>query len=173
MQIEKYTDPKKALISGAKRYFGAVCEKHPEIGGERNARSRACISCSREKMRNRRAEDPDYYRRVTRIAYDKWYPKNKHKVRAYQRLRNTGIDDGTYKRLLAIQDNRCALCFAPFDKAKPHADHCHDSKKPRGVLCSICNQAEGMIRKLGLDPAEFGKRLSEYLANPPAKKLEN
>lgn len=172
MQTEKHTTRKSARDAGEKRYYGALCAKHPEDQGERNAKNGNCISCSREKMRLRRAENPEYHRRATRAAWEKWYPKNKHKVSAYQRHRNTGIDDGTYKRLLEIQGNKCAICAVSFDKARSHADHCHDTKKPRGILCSTCNQAEGLIKRSGVSPVDFGMRLSIYLSMPPARKLE-
>lgn len=169
----EYTNPKEAIAAGEKRYFGAACSIHPEVNGERNAKSRACIACSREKMRQRRADDPDYYRRVSRVAYDKWYPKNKHKVQAYHRFKKTGIDAETYGRLYALQDGKCAVCSSALQGSRPHADHCHETKKPRGILCSTCNQAEGLIKRSGLSAEEFGKKLSEYLKHPTAAKLED
>lgn len=155
---------------GDKRYQGQVCDKHPELAGERNARSRACIGCAREKMRARRAANPEYHRELTRLAHKKWYPKNREAVMAKSRERRTGIDQGTYLKLWDVQDGKCAICFSVL-KQGAHADHCHDTKKPRGILCGDCNRAEGIIKRVGVEPEEFGQRLSEYLANPPANKI--
>ena len=160
-----------ALATGVKRYLGTICSKHPEINGERNAKSRGCIACNRESMREKRAADPEYYRKATRAAYEKWYPKNKHKVRAAHRQRNTGVDAGTYQRLWEIQEGKCALCRQALNESSP-ADHCHETKATRGILCGNCNRAEGLIKRSGVEPSEFGRRLTEYLKHPPARKLK-
>lgn len=160
----------EARKTGAKRYHGGLCAKHPEMLGERNAKNGNCIGCAKEKMRARRASDPDYYRRVTRVAWKKWYPKNKHKTQAYHRFMRSGITPEIFDKLLAIQDYKCAICQRAVGKSA-HGDHCHDTKKPRGILCGSCNRAEGIIKRSGLDAAEFGRRLTQYLADSPAKKL--
>lgn len=157
--------------AGAKRYFGMVCKRHPELKGERSARNGVCIGCNKDKMRARRAANPEYHRQSSRAAYEKWYPNNKHKVRAYHREKNTGVSAEVYARLLEIQEGKCGLCQLPLEGRRPHADHCHDEKKPRGVLCATCNQLEGMVRRTGFSPVELGRRLAEYLAHPPAEKL--
>lgn len=35
------------------RYFGKVCEKHPELSGERRLSNRSCVACSREAVHER------------------------------------------------------------------------------------------------------------------------
>lgn len=162
----------QALATGAKRYFGVVCKKHPELNGERNCRNRGCIACNRDKMRSRRAENPEFWRAHARANYLKHKEKILARGIVRARLRRTGIDDATYKRLLEVQGWKCPVCRADLNQAKPHADHCHDTKRPRGILCAQCNQAEGMIRRSGLNAQEFGQRLQEYLTNPPVRKLE-
>lgn len=79
-----------------------------------------------------------------------------------------------WETLLKMQGGKCAVCGAPLgDNTRLiHADHCHDSNLPRGLLCHACNLAEGLIRKTGLTPEEFGRRLSVYLGNPPAARVE-
>lgn len=161
-----------ARKSGAKRYIGLPCYKHPEGNGERIVSNRICLICQKEKMRARRAADPDYYRRVTRVAWKKWYPKNREKSRAKSRERATGFSAEVFKVLWELQGGCCAICRKDLKTAVAHADHCHDQKIPRGILCRSCNQAEGMIRKSGLSHEEFGKRFSEYIANPPALLLK-
>lgn len=91
--------------------------------------------------------------------------------RAWHREYRTGFDDALVAALLAIQDNRCAVCRAPFDKKRMHADHCHATGKPRGLLCIHCNLIDGMISRMGLNAVEFGHRLVAYLAMPPASIL--
>ncbi len=159
---------KAAVDRGDKRYHGAVCAKHPELNGERNAKNRGCLGCNREKMKKRRAENIDYYLKVERVSWAKWYKANRVKACAQSRKRRTGMDEHLVQNLLAFQAGRCAICHKPLGKS-PHADHSHDTGTPRGLLCGHCNRAEGLIRKSGLDPAEFGKRFAMYLKHPPAE----
>lgn len=76
--------------------------------------------------------------------------------------------------LVALQGNACAICRRPFESLgyrDVHADHCHDELKPRGLLCRNCNHAEGQIRKTGLTPEEFCRRMAAYLSAPPAQSV--
>ncbi len=161
-----------AKTAGLKRYLGAICYKHPEMNGERNAKNRGCIGCNKEKMRKRRAENPEYHRAAMRASYLKNKEKYQESGIIRARLKRTGIDASMYKRLLEIQEGKCPVCQCELAVNRPHADHCHDTKRPRGILCSSCNQAEGMVRRRGMRADEFGRRLAEYLLNPPARKLE-
>ena len=78
---------------------------------------------------------------------------------------------GLWKELIKLQGNACAICRVEF-KGIPreiNADHCHDEMQPRGLLCKTCNTVEGFIKKSGLTPIEYGRRIEAYLANPPAQ----
>jgi len=51
--------------------------------------------------------------------------------------------------ILKVQNYQCAVCGAPLranSAKKPVLDHCHKGGHLRGVLCIMCNQAEGRIR---------------------------
>ena len=85
-------------------------------------------------------------------------------------LRQRAFTLELWETLRQAQGNACAICRRLFsdDPRKIHADHCHDTNKPRGLLCQNCNHAEGQIKKTGLAPEEFAKRLQHYLDSPPA-----
>ena len=55
-----------------------------------------------------------------------------------------------YDALLKAQNNCCATCKSsePGGRSKIyfHVDHCHKTGKVRGLLCSACNQALGLIK---------------------------
>jgi hypothetical protein len=108
---------------------------------------------SRDTMR-RLLADPDYRKR------------NAERNRAAR----TGITPYLFESLVLLQDGKCGVCSRPLER--PHADHCHDTGKPRGLLCHHCNAAEGMIRAVGLTPGGFAQRLEAYLRNPPARDAE-
>lgn len=85
------------------------------------------------------------------------------------------FDVSLWLHLMDKQGGACAVCRRDFDLSKPHlvhADHCHSTKKARGLLCQQCNHAEGQIKATGLGPEEFGRRMSAYLRNPPAGSNE-
>ncbi len=44
-----------------------------------------------------------------------------------------------------IQENRCAICNQPLEKAC--SDHNHSSGKWRGVLCDCCNRGIGLLKE--------------------------
>lgn len=60
-----------------------------------------------------------------------------------------GITQETYDALKYAQGNKCAICRTPFDELtrSPSVDHCHVSKKIRGLLCSPCNTGIGLLRE--------------------------
>ena len=64
-----------------------------------------------------------------------------------------------FAEYLILQGKCCAICKEPFVSA-PSADHEHKvPPKPRGLLCSLCNAAIGMLK----DNSEVTQRAVEYL----------
>jgi hypothetical protein len=58
-----------------------------------------------------------------------------------------GITIQDYDRMLEEQEGKCAICKGPPTTfGRLVVDHCHDSKKVRGLLCSHCNRALGGFR---------------------------
>jgi hypothetical protein len=67
--------------------------------------------------------------------------------------------------MLADQGGRCAICEKPH-KPLPtdrfqylHVDHCHDTKKVRGLLCGNCNVGIGNLKH----DIEILKKAMSYL----------
>jgi hypothetical protein len=57
--------------------------------------------------------------------------------RQVKRRYEIGPDEYSHTR--GDQDDACAICGAPFSVTTPHIDHCHESGRIRGFLCSACN----------------------------------
>ena len=108
--------------------------------------------------------------RIKRAAASKrWRANNIHKCRQYSikhrdqyinwRMANKSrIKNSTQKKLYGIslderdvmftrQGYACAACgsTSPGTKKGWHTDHCHKTKKVRGILCQSCNIALGYI----------------------------
>jgi hypothetical protein len=143
--------------------WAAYLERKRESSRKRHA-------ANPEKVRERNHKWRTAHREKVRASNRKWYAANRKKCLERIRERKRNMPAPMFESLLFLQDNACAVCRTPFTKT-PYADHCHDSKRPRGLLCSHCNHAEGLIKKMNLAP-DFGRRLAAYLADPPARTTE-
>jgi hypothetical protein len=77
-----------------------------------------------------------------------------------RRKRKYGIAVAVYDDLLLKQHGRCAICNRlPYTKKGLVVDHCHQTGAIRGILCSRCNSALGLLDD---DPALLERAL-EYL----------
>jgi hypothetical protein len=108
---------------------------------------------NREKINARvarwRAENPE--RHLERVR--EWKAKNREKVWASTLLTKFNITPGEYDWMYEKQLGRCAICFRP-ETQKHHStqqpqrlavDHCHKTNKVRGLLCTKCNKAVGLL----------------------------
>lgn len=80
-------------------------------------------------------------------------PESKQTVKNYSflyNLRKRGLTPDTYKKKILDQNNKCEICEQKFTtKRKPAIDHCHISRKTRGILCIGCNASLGHIERPG------------------------
>ncbi len=84
--------------------------------------------------------------------------------------RNYGIDLNRYNEMMVEQDGACAICFKKetaldyksSSSRRLCVDHCHKTKKVRGLLCRGCNTMIGFIEKHSND-AKIILSLTDYL----------
>lgn len=76
-------------------------------------------------------------------------------------MRNYGINLETYDEMQRKQGGRCRICKTdePSGKGRFHVDHCHATKRIRGLLCATCNMMLGMAE----DCTDRLKSAIEYL----------
>lgn len=72
------------------------------------------------------------------------YYHQKHMKRQY------GLDWEEFDRLVATQNNQCALCGE--EDPRWHVDHDHETGRVRALLCHRCNIGLGMF---GDDPSRL------------------
>jgi protein-arginine kinase activator protein McsA len=61
--------------------------------------------------------------------------------------------------MYALSDGKCNICNKK--EKKLHVDHCHKTKKVRGLLCGSCNKGLGLFKddkESLLEAAEYLKR---------------
>jgi hypothetical protein len=66
-------------------------------------------------------------------------------VRDKQLRRDFGISLDEYNQMVAACDGLCHLCGRPPGKYSLAVDHCHDTGRIRGLLCTKCNTALGTL----------------------------
>lgn len=86
------------------------------------------------------------------------YFKEKHLKAEY------GLTLADYAQMLEDQDHKCKCCGIGKEEAPSQrlvVDHCHSTGKVRGLLCSHCNVALGMVK----DSKETLRNLINYLGD--------
>lgn len=134
-------------------------------------RSRARYAEKREEIlaKSKTPAEAEKRRQRQRVYYAANKEKCDAKSAKYRRLKRSGFTEELTAKLLDASGGHCSLCGRQFSRnVRMCADHCHATKRPRGLLCHECNTIEGTIRKIGIDPLTFGQRLHYYLAIPPA-----
>lgn len=155
---------KEAKKAGAKRYFNGV----PCVNGhlaERLVSTRSCIVCERARRDKWAEKNKDRVRETLK----RWAKNNVEKRRANSRKRRTGFSTELFNATLKLQNNQCYICRKQFGKEfknRPNADHCHNTKTPRGILCYKCNFLLGTLK----DDVVFIQNMLSYLIDPPAKR---
>lgn len=111
------------------------------------------------KKRERRANDPEYARKLREAERANKTPE---KVRATRLKRQYGLSLADYAKMYSAQDGKCAICGTEKQSGGRNGlavDHCHESGKVRKLLCSPCNTALGKFK----DSTEHMLRAVEYL----------
>ncbi len=57
-----------------------------------------------------------------------------------------GLTSERYEDMLLRQGGCCAVCKRPPSERKLSVDHCHATKRIRGLLCHSCNVALGLLK---------------------------
>lgn len=127
-----------------------------------------CKSCRTISLRIWYLKNSDSIRARTK----KYYHDNKDKRRSnnknYTLKTRFSITLDQYNDMLIKQNNVCAICKKPETQIDPRlnrikalaVDHCHNTKKVRGLLCNQCNTGIGMLKedkKIFLSAMEYLK----------------
>jgi hypothetical protein len=141
-----------------------------DVREEHNARARSWYGRNREKgvaasikWRKKNKAHLLEYNKTWRAS---WSTEKREKHLAAKRastmLRRYGITEEHYLELLATQGGHCALCPRTPDQERYKrlsVDHDHITQTVRGLLCTPCNHALGVLG----DNAEGMRRALAYL----------
>lgn len=133
-------------------------ENHPFIGG------RECTSCKTFKDASQFSIEKDK-RALTGIAMRSKCKKCNEAVKYKSFIKRTyDITYNDYGAMMVSQNNSCAICKSRIGNSKTSrlfVDHCHDTMKVRGLLCSNCNHGLGQFK----DSSTLLRRAIHYLGH--------
>lgn len=130
-----------------------------EFGFYGTKRRKNCNSC-RDYLLDYNKQNREHLLEMRRLKYH-LSPERKQKNAEYMRnkrsnpdrrrqlmgahiKRKYGVSLEWYDETLKKQDGKCAICRERFPESfqmwnRPCVDHCHKTKKVRGILCRKCN----------------------------------
>lgn len=117
---------KDALAQGLEFYCTGKPCKHGHIS-LRHLKSRGCVTCSKQKWVNYKANTPTEFQKMRR--------KESNLKSRY------GITLTEFVERSEAQHGRCACCGTVTKDLL--VDHCHSSNEVRGLLCNSCNAIIG------------------------------
>lgn len=78
-----------------------------------------------------------------------------------------GIDEYAYEDMLIHQNYSCAICRTEITSKNRNVDHCHKTGHVRGILCTPCNMALGVLQDDVFRLENAIKYLQEFEQNKP------
>lgn len=160
--VPRSVSPKEVYPEGIKRCH--ICKELKPVGDfgknctNKDGLQYACKPCQVASVTASRRKDPTSHRRSSKA----WREKNVERHADNNARWRYGVEHGTYAKMLAEQNGRCAICKTetPGGRAgRFHIDHCHDTGVIRGLLCTNCNTGLGQLKH---DPDLIRKAI-EYL----------
>lgn len=83
-------------------------------------------------------------KKVHKKANKKW---NKENGKAHRLMYKYGLTTEQHEQMYAEQSGCCAICEELVTYSAMHTDHNHKTGEVRGLLCSGCNLALGMVKE--------------------------
>lgn len=135
--------------------------------GRRDGHTSACKECKNKQSAAWQKANPERVKEINALHKNnrkEYYsdPTRKLKYRSLDLERRFGLTHADYEEILAKQNGTCKICrLLRISEGKNFMplDHCHQSGRIRGILCSWCNRALGLFE----DDIELLKRAINYL----------
>jgi len=110
---------------------------------------RTCTTCNQKKDISQFKIEKD--KRATNNLAVRTKCKECDELRKYKRFiqKTYNISWEEYERMFDSQKGCCAICKSKVSSKRTSrlfVDHCHDSLKVRGLLCSSCNHGLGLFK---------------------------
>lgn len=121
-------------------------------------------SCKRERSQKYRSHCKECLSIKAAVRWEtdeNFKQRGKDQAYRYNLKKNYGITEADYLKILAKQNGVCKICKqnSHLKSGRLALDHCHKTNKIRGLLCTKCNAAIGMLQ----DDINLLKAAIEYL----------
>lgn len=144
-----------------------------KVEGRKNKNGKEYKEARKDSAQRWRAKNPGYSAKWKKANPEKaraWYEANFEKIMfqgkraALKRIYGLTLEQRD--ELFASQNFRCAVCKStePGSTKGWHMDHCHNTKRVRGILCNHCNLMLGYAKD---NPTTLNNAI-EYLRNSGA-----
>ena len=125
----------------------------------KDCHNKACTDWKKNNPESVKATSRRWYhaseenRRSASDKANEWAKRNRERasLNAFKRslLENYGLSYAEYERMFNEQGGLCKICKEPSTRksGRLDVDHCHETGQIRGLLCSPCNTAIGLLRE--------------------------
>lgn len=124
-----------------------------------------CTKCKTWKLPSEFAKQSKSWNGLNPRCKECFHPGHTEYMYGYNIKRKYGISISEYEELLVKQNGVCAICKGTKTSSNKNGrfcvDHDHETGKIRGLLCSNCNTALGLMK----DDITRLARAIEYLTN--------
>ena len=103
-----------------------------------------CKDCTKIFHKNYRKQERCRIEGLRRAK--KYRDRNRDSIRNQRYKKQYGISFDDKIKILKLQKCKCIICNKKIDGVSGHLDHCHKTKKIRGILCGNCNTAIGLFQ---------------------------
>lgn len=148
----------KSLLDGDK-LCSSCRERKPSKDFHKDSSSKRgvvyyCKKCANSKSRE--------WHKVNMAVGAPGWERRRKAYRDYHYKRTYGVSLEYVENLLLEQEGKCNICGVTlqlFKSGHLHLDHCHETKRIRGILCTNCNRGLGHFQ----DSVDNLTKAIEYL----------
>lgn len=122
-----------------------------------------CSRCQQEKplaeFHKRKNSFRPECKQCRSVWMKEYYQRTREAKATYSRKYRYNITEDVYQQLRTEQKDSCKICGEVSNSRELAVDHCHETGKIRGLLCSNCNTGIGLFLD---DPSRLQAAI-EYL----------
>ena len=143
------------------KFCSPLCQK-TNAHTKKRATSRAWYEANADKAKTASKARYEANKESISVTARTYREKNREALSWAKRLYKYGITKEQYLTMYQQQNGLCAICLGPCRDSRNRSmavDHCHVTGRIRGLLCSPCNTAIGMLQ----DSPVMLRRAADYL----------
>lgn len=143
--------------------------RHKMLEVDREKMVGVCTICGPVKVKRKR-DNNGGFRYLCKVSQGRWTgtPESKRLRRLRYEEKRRGIKFADAREALAQASGQCDICARDISQPGKHrVDHDHATGSVRGILCSNCNMALGLLQ----DRPEIARGAAQYLERTGVLKL--